>query len=231
MNHKIILDIEDILSKYNLNLKCMCNKYIEFIRKTLQKNRRNKMNCKPQIYVINGSGGVGKDTFVDYIGKFLDIKKISSVETIKKFLFDHYKLSRNDKTEVYRKIVSDIKDVLSKYDLSFKWLCEVIDENLYSCVDFDAIFVIVREPAEISRIVERYNAKTILIVNNEVDGIYSNHADANVTKYNYDYVVDNSYSMDALNQECHDFMKLILKQKYINELENRIDDMKGDQND
>lgn len=37
MNHKIILDIEDILSKYNLNLKCMCNKYIEFIRKTLQK--------------------------------------------------------------------------------------------------------------------------------------------------------------------------------------------------
>ena len=189
------------------------------------------MDCKPQIYIVNGSGGVGKDTFIDYIARFLVTRKISSVEIIKKFLFDHYKLSSNNKTEEYRKIVSDIKDVLTKYDLSFKWLCRMIDEVLDSYVDFDAIFVIIREPSEIRKVVERYDAKTILIINDRIDEIHSNHADANVSKYSYDYIIDNSYSMDLLEKQCHEFMRLILKHKYINELENRINDMKGDQND
>ena len=37
MNHKIVEDIKDILIKYELNLKCMCNNYIKFIRKNLKK--------------------------------------------------------------------------------------------------------------------------------------------------------------------------------------------------
>ena len=36
-----------------------------------------------RIVIINGSGGVGKDTFVELCGKFVEVKNISSVDKVK----------------------------------------------------------------------------------------------------------------------------------------------------
>ena len=36
-----------------------------------------------RIIIINGSGGVGKDTFVEYCSEFTNVKNISSVDKVK----------------------------------------------------------------------------------------------------------------------------------------------------
>lgn len=45
------------------------------------------------------------------------------------------------------------------------------------------------------------------MVNDNVKGIYSNHADARVLEYNYDIVIDNSGTLEDLEIIAKDFVE------------------------
>ena len=161
---------------------------------------------KKHIFVINGSGGVGKDTFCNLVDKVSNGKcfSYSSVNVVKQVA----QLCgwNGAKEERDRKFLSDLKDLLTEYnDLPFKDVCHQIDVFLKDGF-IEILFIHIREPKEIQKVVDKYpQVKTILISSMRVDHITSNHADAEVFNYEYDYIIHNDGSLDCLKEMAETF--------------------------
>lgn len=157
-----------------------------------------------KVFIINGSGGVGKDTFCEYVGHYAKVKVISSIDLVKDYAS---KMGWNgSKTPRDRKFLSDLKDLLTKYnDYPFRDICQKVLR--FKEDDNEFLFIHIREPEEIDRAKREFNAHTILMVNDNVKGIYSNHADARVLEYNYDIVIDNSGTLKDLDIIAKDFVE------------------------
>lgn len=159
--------------------------------------------------VINGSGGVGKDSFVKLVTEVLDGKVInySSVSPIK--LLASGVGWNGEKTEKDRKFLSDLKLLCTRYnDFPFNNMRKVVkdflDDSSKDCAKI--LFLHIREPKEIKRAVKEFNAKTVIITNLRVADIKSNEADENVYDYKYDYYIDNSGSFDDLMEAAKIFI-------------------------
>ena len=158
------------------------------------------------IFVINGSGGVGKDTFCNLVDKVSNGKcfSYSSVNVVKQVA----QLCgwNGAKEERDRKFLSDLKDLLTEYnDLPFKDICSQI-ESFLDASKLEILFIHIREPKEIQKVVDKYpQVKTILISSIRVDHITSNHADAEVFNYEYDYYIHNDGSLDCLKEMAETF--------------------------
>lgn len=157
-----------------------------------------------KVFIINGSGGVGKDTFCEYVGHYAKVKVISSIDLVKDYAS---KMGWNgSKTPRDRKFLSDLKDLLTRYnDYPFRDICQKV--LWFKEDDNEFLFIHIREPEEIDRAKREFNAHTILMVNDNVKGIYSNHADARVLEYNYDIVIDNSGTLKDLEIIAKDFVE------------------------
>lgn len=162
------------------------------------------MKLSKKVFIINGSGGVGKDTFCEYVGHYAKVKVISSIDLVKDYAS---KMGWNgSKTPRDRKFLSDLKDLLTKYnDYPFRDICQKVLR--FKEDDNEFLFIHIREPEEIDRAKREFNAHTILMVNDNVKGIYSNHADARVLEYNYDIVIDNSGTLKDLDIIAKDFVE------------------------
>ena len=116
-----------------------------------------------------------------------------------------------EKTLKDRKFLSDLKDLLIQWnDIPFKTILEEANKlkNWASCNYHDWIlFVDCREPEEIQKLKERLNATTVLVrrLGDEINET-SNHADANVFEYEYDYTIKNYGDLDDLAIECEAFL-------------------------
>lgn len=189
-----------------------------------------------KIIIINGSGGVGKDAFAKRVieetarlakkncsngitdPKILySINNISTVDYVKK-------LARNfgwdgSKIEKDRKMLSDLKDLLTNYnDYPFKKVTEYIETWLSyqkasekDKYDHSFLFVHCREPKEIERLKNQYplHTFTLLVQNPKVTKVTSNHADKEVENYDYDFIVVNDSDLVALRKVAVDFYKKI----------------------
>ena len=62
------------------------------------------------------------------------------------------------------------------------------------------MFMHIREPQEIEKAVKEFGAKAILVTNDKVETIKSNHADSNVFNYGYDFIIDNSGTLEELKE-------------------------------
>lgn len=158
-----------------------------------------------QIFIINGSGGVGKDTFCDKCGHYTDVKVVSSIDLVKHFATE---MGWNgQKTPRDRRFLSDLKDLLTAYnDLPFKDIKQKVNEFKQD-TDNMFLFIHIREPEEIERAKKEFGAHTVLVINDNVLGIYSNHADGRVLEYDYDVVIDNSGTLEQLEQEAKRFVE------------------------
>ena len=163
-------------------------------------------------FIINGRPRSGKDTFVNFCLEELGAfgKLISTVDFVKKIAikcgWDGTKDSKN------RKFLSDLKDLFSKFnDMPFnttiKKVKEIIDEYDYYDIKENSyiIFIHVREPEEILRLVTKLNAVTLLI-KRENNEIISNHADSLVNDYTYDYTILNTGTLEELKKQVHQFL-------------------------
>lgn len=179
--------------------------------------------CK--IYCINGTKTAGKDTFVEFCRKYLGegyeymrnqrVLNISTVDFVK-----HIALEagwNGVKTEKDRKFLSDLKDLLTAWDdVPYKKIVEGIADWIFDlktrCSMPDnklVVFIHVREPEEIAKIVDRLNAQTILIRRPDVEQQEcSNHADALVNNYDYNYVIDNDGSLEDFKLKAELFCKV-----------------------
>lgn len=159
-----------------------------------------------KIVVINGSGGVGKDTFIDQLkNKGIKILNISTVDRIKEIANEIVPGCSIGKTERYRAFLSNLKDTFTEYnDLPFEdCKMKILNSNC------DIAFVHCREPKEIQKFKERMGAKTLLIINPRIEHIVSNHADAEVYDYKYDFIINNSGSLKKLEKLAIEFYNKI----------------------
>lgn len=153
-----------------------------------------------QIFIINGSGGVGKDTFVSLISNNIATMNFSSVDKVKE-------IARiigwtGGKTERDRKFLSDLKLLCTDYnDMPFNSMSEKVKEFVES--NAIMLFLHIREPEEIEKAKNAFNAKTILVKRDSVKQITSNMADGNVFKYNYDIVINNDKGIEELEQKSY----------------------------
>lgn len=167
-----------------------------------------------KIFVINGSGGSGKDTFVNLV--YAIIKEVypnqmvdatSTIDPIKDIA---KRMGWNgEKTPEARKFLSDLKDLSTEFNGGpFVYVKSFIQGSRAS-----VIFIHCREPKEIQKIVDYFDAKTILInADKRVPVIESNHADANTKDYNYDYIINNNGTMIDLTIEAAKFVKDIMEE-------------------
>ncbi len=162
---------------------------------------------KKTVLVINGAGGVGKDTLCAMAAKSFNVENISSITPIKEVaaLFG-WNGAKDDKS---RKFLADLKKLTVEYnDYPTLWLLEKYKEFLES--DKEILFVHIREPEEISKFVKATDgaAKTLLIRGGKRMGkrMYGNSADDSVENYSYDYYFVNDKTLDEAEREFTAFI-------------------------
>lgn len=162
-----------------------------------------------KVIITNGSGTNGKDTFSNLLNKYIPTHKYSSINLVKQML-EIAGVDTNNKTEELRKLCSDIKDILTKYgDIPFKDVSSIVMDFKDNLIETDVLLIDIREPEEIARAVKIFGAETILIRNPNVAAITTNHADANVENYTYDYIIENNGTLEHLEEVAKEFAKYI----------------------
>lgn len=155
------------------------------------------MNKK--IYILNGVGRVGKDTFAAMVKKHIPTFKYSIVDLPK----EAAKILGWDggKTEKDRKFLSDIVDLATEYnDSPFRDVLSIVADFKNNLIEDEVLIIDMRDPKDIARAVADFNAETVLVTNPRVKKINSNHADANVEDYKYDYVIENDGTLEQLEK-------------------------------
>ena len=162
--------------------------------------------------VINGAGGVGKDTLCELAAKHFKVKNISSITPIKEIAaLCGWDGTKDNKA---RKFLSDLKNLCVEYNnYPTVWAKARYDEFLSS--DDDIMFVHIREPEEIAKFVAATDekAKTLLVrggkrMSNEK---YGNISDDGVENYPYDYYFLNEASLDEAERDFVALLKTVLK--------------------
>lgn len=162
-----------------------------------------------QIVIINGTGGSGKDTFVQFCSKYNKVMNFSSIDKVKEIA----RLIGWDgkKTEKDRKFLSDLKKLTTEYnDMAFNSILEATIQ--FKTSDSEILFVHIREPEEIQRAVNAFNAKTLLVKRIGLENIETNSSDANVDNYPYDYIIEN-YTIEQLDASALNFMNELSNNK------------------
>ena len=169
----------------------------------------NTENTKMAV-IINGLGGVGKDTLCSIIGKHYDIMNVSSIDPIKQIAFANgWSGEKNEKT---RKFLADLKRLFIDFnDLPTKYLMDKYSEFLHS--EKQILFMQIREPKEIDKIKKMLgdNCVTLLICGRTgLRKTWGNASDDEVDRYTYDFYYENSKPLDILEQDfLHFFQEMI----------------------
>ena len=161
------------------------------------------------IVIINGTGGSGKDSFVEFVSKYNKVVNVSSVDKVK----DIATLMGWDggKTEKDRKFLSDLKKLATDYnEMPLRDMKEKVEKFKES--DNEIMFLHIREPEEIQKAVDIFGAITLLIRREGHKTITSNYSDASVENYNYDYIITNS-TLEKLEEDAKNFYQKISNNK------------------
>lgn len=156
-----------------------------------------------KIVVINGTGGCGKDTFVEFCSKYANVYNFSSIDKVKEVA----KVVgwTGKKTEKDRKFLSDLKKLTTEYnDMAFNSIKDAV--NIFNNSNDDIMFIHIREPEEIKRAVDAFNALSLLIKRENQNKITSNYSDASVEDYNYDYIIINT-TLEQYEDKAKTFVK------------------------
>lgn len=177
------------------------------------------------VIVINGRGGVGKDTLCDFVAKKYSTMNISSIDDIKKIASEFGWDGVKD--EKGRKLLSDIKNALLSYNPDYcnDRLIDLLKDFYVS--NHDIMFVHIREPKEIEKfelaakkvhtIGNNVKIIDILIKREEIDagkGHYGNSADDNVWNYDYDYIYHNNFPLDRAEEDFLYFLAAIYADEF-----------------
>lgn len=160
--------------------------------------------------VINGAGGVGKDTLCEFASEQYRTVNVSSIDPIKEAA---KVLGWDEKKDLKsRKFLSDLKKLVSEYnDWPTKYLVE--KHNDFCQSDNEILFVHIREGNEISHFVESVSGKvvTLLVRRENMAGVYGNKSDDDVEKFDYDYIYHNNLPLEEVKEDFLKFLKEIME--------------------
>lgn len=169
-----------------------------------------------KIFIVNGVGGSGKDTFEKYVGRYIPTYKYSIVDLPKEAArLLGWDGAKNDND---RKFLSDIMDLSSGYnDMPFRDVKALVKDFRLNKIKASVLFIDMRSPKDIERATIEFGAETILIRNPNKKKIKSNHADADVEKYRYDYIIENDGTLEQLEKAAKLFVFDVICGEYIPE--------------
>ena len=161
--------------------------------------------------VINGRGGVGKDTLCEVAARRYRVKNVSSITPIKTLAAQCG--WTGEKTDAARRFLADLKALTAAYnDYPTRWITEEYRRFLTS--EDEILFVHIREGAEIEKFVSATNgaARTLLIRAERRMGahVYGNASDDLVEEYPYDYYFSNDDTPDVAAERFLAFLAGIL---------------------
>ncbi|MBP5773915.1 MAG: hypothetical protein J6W35_07570 [Eubacterium sp.] len=171
---------------------------------------------KIKIVIVNGRGASGKTSFETMVTKIAEArgKHVKITSTI-----DYVKMRARifgwdgGKTPEDRRFLSDLKDALTRWkDVPYQNMKERIEGYRNAENPCDLLFIDCREPEEIKRFVEDFNALTMIVQRGEPISL-GNHADDNVENYQYDIVIDNNRGLDELMQEATIFVETFIMEE------------------
>lgn len=165
------------------------------------------------VFVINGSGGVGKDTICETATAFWKVQNISSITPI-------LQIARSAgwdgvKTPEARRFLSQLKEICTEFnDLPFRYCMEQYQNFLQN--DAEILFVHIREPEAIARFREAVggDCQTVLVHRPALEqarGILGNRSDDEVDNYTYDGIFVNDGSLEELPEKVYSFFKRLMK--------------------
>ena len=172
---------------------------------------KKMMSEKRLVIIINGKGGVGKDTLVNALNPWFVVRNVSSITPIKHIAKENgWDGEKDDKS---RKFLADLKQTFIDYnDLPTTYLINEYYNFLNSKLPPDQILVAhIREGSEIEKFKSSINLPcvTILIQRQIIDEkTFGNSHDNDVDNYNYDIIFDNNDSEEASKEK---FVDLIMK--------------------
>ena len=157
-----------------------------------------------RIFILNGVHTSGKDTFVKYINEYgIDAVHYSYVDFTRDML-ESKGINIKDKSNKLRKLLCDVNNALEEYD--------DIPYNFHqNWLEGDWLFIDCREPKKIERLKQALNAKTVFVKSNKTITADNSADKAVAENYEYDYVVQNTGSLDDLRNNTIDFIKGVIK--------------------
>lgn len=168
-----------------------------------------------KVIIINGQPRAGKDLFVskcqEHCHWCLNISTVDFVKEVASFCG-----WGGEKTAHNRKFLSDLKDLLTQWnDIPYQKVITRIGryEAEIEAYDFDPnteaiVFVHCREPKEIERFTKEIGAHSLLIRRPSIEKEkQSNHADAEVFNYNYDFTIANDGTVEELEEKAIAFLQ------------------------
>lgn len=170
-----------------------------------------------KIVIINGAPRAGKDTFVEICKNLVGNERCLNVSTVD-FVKEVARFAGWDgnKTPEARKFLSDLKDIMTEYgNIPFKKVTQTINIYRLELEEYTSdyyiansiVFIHCREPQEIDKFKNELGAKTLLIRRPDVEGDEcSNHADAEVFNYDYDYTIYNDGTLDDLRDAARCYL-------------------------
>lgn len=163
-----------------------------------------------KIIVINGRGGVGKDTLCEFAARRYAVENISSITPIKELAkqvgWDGGKDLRS------RKFLSDLKRLVSEYnDFPNRYLTEQCERFLEG--GGELLFVHIREPEQIEHFVKTAGCRveTLLVRRGEAE-VYGNASDDNVEQLDYDHIYENDKPLDEAEEDFLAFLERICRE-------------------
>ena len=156
------------------------------------------------VVVINGKGGVGKDTVINAVKDQYVVYTASAIDPIKAVAamlgWDMQKDLRS------RKFLSDLKQLSIEYnDYPTKYLVDQFHDFEES--DAQVMFIHIREPEEIDKFKAAVDCVTLLVRNPRVRGNFGNRSDDDVENYQYDFVYDNVLQLDTMKADFLSFFE------------------------
>jgi cytidylate kinase len=161
--------------------------------------------------VINGRGGVGKDTLCEVAARHFRVRNVSSITPIKALAAQCGWMG--EKTDAARRFLSDLKSLTAAYnDYPTRFITEEYRRFLTS--EDEILFVHIREGSEIAKFVAATGgeARTLLVrAERRMGGhLYGNTSDDLVEEYPYDYYFSNDDTPEVAAERFLAFLRKIL---------------------
>lgn len=164
-----------------------------------------------KMFIVNGRGGCGKTSFEKMIVEIAAAhgEKVAILSTID-YVKDIAKTIGWDGTKTLenRRMLSDLKDLLTRWNDSPH---QSVRKKVEELNDVAAVFIDSREPEDIQRFIEEYQAMAVLVQRGKEVVTYGNHADDSVDDFDYDICVDNSRGLTELFEEANIFYETFIR--------------------
>lgn len=162
------------------------------------------MYTRTMVFILNGAGANGKDTFVarlsnsDIMAEYAIVAHISSVDRVYDAISALLGTVHYEKTNEWRTLMAKVKSAWLEYDDGpYHYVMDKIMEHYANHRNRESyLFIDIREPNEINRVRTECMNRGIPCFTVYVHGLnapenYTNSSDRNVESYTYDFVIHN----------------------------------------